>query len=440
MAIDLGLDSVVDVNISVADRSVSTSNFSTPVIVDAHNVFTERTRIYSNTTAMISDGFAAGSAAVTMAGKNFSGSNAPRTVVVGRRAITAYTVTPDVANSTDYTVYMKCVVSSVTYTKTFTFTSDADATAAEIAIGLAALIEGDTDIGGSVAATNNSGVLTIVPSVPTSVGVGTTNLTLGATSSEALADTMTAITGENAAWFFINSTARSDADILALAGYAETNERFYVTSTNDTVAWTSGTSDIAYQLEQLSYNNTLVVASVNADKEFPEGAVVGSLAGSAAGSTILYARTLTGITIDDFTETQLGYIKGKNGNAYIRRASLGWFEDGKMVSGRYADIQYGILWLKANIQEAIANYIQSQVALNKKVGYDDSGIQAIDAVIQERLAVAKANGLLGSYKTYPPLAADVSNTDKSARSLTVEFTAELLGAIQNVTVNGFVGY
>lgn len=443
MATDFPIEDVVDVIIAIADRSVSTRDFGTPLILSAHNLYTDRARTYTSTAAVAADGFSTSSNVYKMANAMFAGNFKPTNIVVGRRILTDYRCTFDVANDTTYTVSVKVSDGATTFDKALSFVSDATATDVEIATGLASAIETDGDIGTLVVATESTGVLVVAPTVLAtnllSVGGVTTNITTTETSPETVTTALTAVLTETSNFFFVTSDSHDDTDLQNLAAWAESNKRIYPTSSQNTDIWTSATTDILSVLGGFSYNNTLLIAIEAADKEFPEASLVGEWAGLRPGSSTLHAKTLKGVTQTSLSTTEVGFITAKNGNSYVSRGGSGFFQDGVMVSGRFADIARGSLWLEARLEERIFGEIKRLSDLGLKIPYTDAGVSIITSVMGQTLDEAVQIQFLSGYQIFPPFVADIAANDKASRLLPdLPFTATLAGAIQKVVVRGFV--
>lgn len=435
------IEDVVDVIISLGDRPVSQRNFSTPMIMTAHNLYSDRTRIYSSVDDLADDGFSTSSNVYKMVEDILGGPFKPNNVVIGRRVLTDYRVTFDVGNATVYTINVKASSNSATYSKSFSYTSDSDATTVEIATNLAAQIEADVDIASLVTASNSSGTLLIVPvsTYALSVGAVTTNATVKETSSEAATDAWTAIANENFDWFFVLSDSHDGTDIQALANTAQTNKRMFITSSQEAGIFTSATNDIASILKNNQFDNTILVATLDADKYFPEAALIGSWASISPGATTLFGKTLVGTPISGVSSTQANFAKGKNANVYVNRGGVGFFESGVVSSGRYADVTHGALWLEARMEEDVFAEIKRFSDLGKKIPYTDKGIQAIVGVMKKRLDEAVQRDFLASYKVIPPLVDDIATNDKANRLLPdLPFEGVLSGAIHKIVIRGYV--
>lgn len=435
------IEDVVNVIISLGTRPIDTSSFDIPLVLVAHNVWSDDVRTYSSASDLLTDGFASGSSAYLMAQDLFAGDFAPTEVKIARRALTQYEVNFTVLNETDYTVALTVNTGAAVFAKTYTFTSDVDATNIEIATGLALLIESDVDVSAFVVADGATGTLTLAPQGVGQVSAGfvTDNMVVTSTSPETVATAMARAEQSTSSFFFLLCDSHTDTDIEAMAAYAESNRKIYVTSDDDADVITSATTDIASDLQDNSYNNTLFVASKDASTQFPEAAVVGAWAGTNPGSSTLWGKTLKGVSIQDYTATEAGFAKSKNANVYINRGKVGFFEDGQMASGQFADIIRGALWLEITMEEDIFAFLKRKSDLGKKVPYTDLGISMIGNVMRKRLDIGVKNGFLESYKLLPPKAADQPDNDKANRVLAdFPFEATVAGAFQDITIRGYL--
>ena len=435
------IEDIVDVSITYGDRPISTQSFDIPLLLVTHNLWDERTRIYTSANDILADGFADGGPAYKMASDLFSGIEKPREIVLGRRELTDYRLTFEVANSTVYTINLYVDTGSATYTKTFSYTSDADATSSEISAGLASLIEADGTINSSVAASDSSGTLVIAPQNTGRLYVGavTNNILIASTSPETVGTALAEIDVENNEWFFILSPSHSSTDIQGLSEYASANKKIYFTSSQEAAIFTSSTVDIASVLNGYQYDNVVFTSYSSADKEFPEAGALGTVCSATPGIGDLFAKTLIGVAIDSINTTQANYAKAKKANIYIKRGGVGWYENGTTVSGRFFDVVHGALWLEARLQEDIFGEIKRMSDLSKKIPYKDEGVDQIRGVMIKRLDEAVRNGFLASYEIFPPKVDDIATNDKANRLLPdIPFEAVLAGAIHTVKINGYV--
>lgn len=442
------IEDIVDVQITLGGRPITQAGFETPLILTAHEAYSDVQRTYSDIDSIVNDGFASGSGVHTIAQDMFSGDNPPSEIIVGKRGLTKYEITPDVFNEEDYTVNIKAGDASNLYTKTFTITSDTNATATEIVDALVTAINGDADIGSTpqiVSATNNADVLEIeldVNGTRLSAGVGTDNLTIAYTASENVDNALSNVVNENNNWYFLTSDSHSDTDVKDLAAYAEANTKMYSTSLANSDIWTSSTTDLLTELKDLQYDQTIVTVDKTADKNFHEGAVVGAMAGLTPGSSTLHGKTLPGVPVSRFTRTQANFITGKNGNIYTNIGGVGFYKEGNVVSGRYFDVIRGANYLEARMEEDIFGLIKRRSDRGLKVPYTQGGITLVEGVMYSRLQSSVNDGFLAASpapKVLAPLVGNVSDNDKANRILPdVPFEATLAGAIHTVKIRGYV--
>lgn len=443
MATNFPIEDVVDAIIAIGDQPVSTRDFGAACVFGAHNIFSERTRTYSDTASLISDGFSSGSNIYKMVNAMLAGPFKPTSVIVGRRDLTTYVSSFTVANNTVYTIGVSVNTGASIFHKTYSYTSDSDATAAEIASALQVLIEADADINAFVSASVATDTLVVSPTSGGLVSVGgiTTNIATTETSGESATVGITAVEADNPQFFFLTSDAHDDTATTELAAWSESNKRLYVTSNQSSDIWTSSTSDILSTLGNASYNNTMLIALETADIEFPEAAMVGAWAGTQPGSSSPNAKILTGVTPTSLSRTEVDFINNKNGNAYVLRGGLGYLQFGRMVSGRFASVTRGSLWLEARLEEAVFAEISRLSNSGLKIPYTDSGVAIITSIMGGVLDEAVQVAFLSGYTITPPRVADISDNDKANGLLPdVPFSATLAGEIIQVVIRGYLSF
>lgn len=277
---------------------------------------------------------------------------------------------------------------------------------------------------------------------PREFKVGTYDSTVAPGPEESVVEALAAIEAEDSDWFFIVATSHVEADVLAIAAYAETNKKIYVTSTQDTDVGTSATTDIASQLQTLQYNNTLTLYAADANTNYPEGGVIGAVASLIPGSTTLHGKTLPGVATSNFSRTAANFATGKNANIYSMIGGVGFFKDGKMASGRFFDVTWGSLYLEARMEEDVFALIKRQSDLGRKVPYTDAGLLLIETVMYARLQQSVAEGFLAAYpapKVFTPLVDSIAVNDRANRIVpNIPFEARLAGAAHEVVIRGYV--
>lgn len=253
------------------------------------------------------------------------------------------------------------------------------------------------------------------------------------TGTETYIEALAAIEAETTEWFFLLADTHTEAEQEALAQYAEAERKMYITSSSSANIPDGTTGNLLETLQDLQYNNTLLWPHADADTVYPEGAIVGSMAGLREGSSTLHGKTLPGVPTNKWTRTQANYIQDNNGFQYVMIAGVGFALDGKMVSGRFFDVTRGALWLEARLEEDLFGLLKRQSDLGRKVSYDETGLTVIEGVVYERLNLAVARNFLAASPAPTVIIPEIStipDNDKANRELNVvQFEAVLAGAV-----------
>lgn len=393
------IDRPVTVTVSLGTTPISTTGFEIPLFVTPSNISANRTERYGSTTAMIDAGFAAGSPAVKFAEKAFAGKFPPSAVKVGFQAYTNTTVTFTETNySGDLLFNITAKTATNTFAKTLTITMPAASTATQTATALNAAITADTDLNGLLTHAAATGVVTISPTLATtkvSVGYNTGIYTITNTGTEAPSVALPLIANYDNDWWYVGSESHSDADIKAVAAYASANYKMQVYSTNDPLVKNKAdTTNIAYQLQALAYDTSCGVYSEDADREFPEGGIVGASASNdpSYGDSLMY-KTIPGVPVSILTESAREAIWGFNLNFYQAYQGVNIFRDGKVASGQFFDTIRFSHWLKFRSEESIFGYLKRRSDLGRSMKMSDDDLPVLKSVLMNNpLNVGIRNG------------------------------------------------
>lgn len=341
------LDSVVQITLTRASATVTVASFQIPLILASFTNFSERAREYSSLTELAAD-FKNGDAVYEIAEKLKGQSSVigavPPTFVVGRRQVDSTTLTPTVANNTDYVV----TINGVGYT----YTSGSSATATTITAG----IEDLTDSIAGINVVDNTGTITFSPST---VGAEwsirySANLTgVNAVPTESITDALAAIEVENNEWYLVVSDTKVASEQNELSDAIGARRKIYGLSTADTVAPTNGTTDIGALLSAKSAGRTYGVYLPTANTEYPEAAWAGSQLAVTPGSNDWDFKRASGVTVSKLSSTQVNNLEDKNYNYYIALGGQNVFQNGNMFDGSPIDLIIGEDWLYARLQEQI---------------------------------------------------------------------------------------
>lgn len=440
----MSLSDFAQVVISSEGAALTQVGFGTLLCAAFHTHYTDLTREYTSTTQLATDGFATTEPGYVMVQRAFQQKPRPQSVKLGRLAHPATQVVKfglDSRGALSLTVYGFTMIRGAV-TAQISYTSDGTATIAEIVAGLAAAVEAST-IGGSVAAisadTNTTCQITEgTPGNQTFYSAFLGNLTFSDTTADpGMASDLNAIENADADWYGLGIDTQSKATIEATAAWCESEGLviFACNTTDSAVYDNTSTTDVAAQMQALSYARTILYFSLQ-----DTGAYSG-VAGFAERSThdpgqklaggTWHAKTLTGVAADGLTPTVKAHLRAKNVVPYITTAGRNHTLDGKCIGGEFMDKIRFLDWFAVRTQERIT----AAELNNDKIPFDDTGISIMVGEVQAQLLLGEtAQGFVtGSTSCTALPLAQTDPADKAARKLTsVSFSAELSGAIHFV--------
>jgi len=435
------ISEIVDVNITIQDKTVSQAGFGTMLILGDNATFPERIRYYAST-ADVADDFLITDEEYLAAQAAFSQQPQVRQIAIGRRE-TAVAQVQLLDFSVDFITgnVINLKVDGVAMTPV-TFTTDQATTAA----ALKAALEAFDSIGTVVVAGNNFTIPAALAGVPFEItniavtgGASQPTFTLTETiANHGIAEDLDEITDESTDWYLLITTSVINAEQLVAAAYIESKRKIYIARTADADVITSATDDIASVLQAKNYDRTAII--YNADtNDFIDAAWAGKVLPDEPGTSTWMFKELNSIVADALTNNELTNAKNKNLNVYVTIGGTDMTMQGKMVSGRFIDITHALQdYLQAKIEEAVFQTLVDA----KKVPYTDAGIAIIQNDVYGVLNNFVSKKILADDPrpvVTVPKAADVSPTDRANRLLPdVDFTARGAGAIHNVEINGTI--
>ena len=440
------IDRIVSVSIALDTAGISKEGFSTLLIVGESTNALARVSSYTSSVQMTEDGYAENDPLYLMAADFFSQIPHPNVLKVGRRQVDTVQVTTKnvLAEGGTYTLS----VTSADATNTYTYTVASGDGSAEILGGLATAMATDP----TVTAVYADATLTLTNQVAGTAFVVKVDKNLTKTdgaSSETIAETMTACVAYDSDFYGIAMASRADADILAMAAWAEANGKLYGTCVSGAnVIDGADNTDIASQLMLNNYFRTFSFYHEN-ENDYPEVAVMARCFTVTPGGETWALKQLAGVQVDALTETQYTVLKAKNVNTFERFRNLSLTQNGKVAAGEWIDVIRFRDWLEEEIK---VNVVTAMINRNK-VPYTDAGIAIIEAAIRQALVRGQATGGIApteydengnenlGYTVTVPLAATISPNQKASRILEdVQFTARLAGAIHVVEIDGSLTY
>ena len=450
------LDRIVEVQIALNTSGIDTQDFSSILVVGAHFHSLGRVGIYSSTSEMVEDGFRTDDPLYKAAEAIFSQTPHVPEVRIGRRQVDGISVrVGKVAPKGTYTIYIKTRDKEGTLKETpYAYTNN-NGQIADILKGLGDVVTADAE---AVVTALLSGDELIVASRNNTDFAFSVSKNLEATVSsatESIADTMEAVTADDGNFYGIGLASREEKDILAMAEWAEANEKLFATATAKDGAYQSDVNtDLGSKLKAKNFYRTYWFYHA-LPEEFPELALMSRCFTSYPGGETWALKKLAAITTDNLSSTKLKAIcgdknnSGKNGNAFVAFRNISCTQGGMVAAGEWIDVIRFRDWLKEEISVNVFNLLINR----EKVPYTDEGIAQVEARIRDALVLGQRRGGVATteydeegrenlgFTVTVPLASSVSANTKAKRKLTdVFFTARLAGAIHFVEIKGSLTY
>ncbi|QYC52524.1 putative structural protein 1 [Salmonella phage SSBI34] len=374
-------DKVVEVEVNLGTQPISTAGFETPMFLAIHNVFPERVRFYISTESMVEDGFAVGSPAHQFATNAFMGNFKPSMIAIGRMAQSAVKVDFTGTTNTERVV-VNLTVNRVV--KTVQLTPAPGSTPAAIATALATAITEDQDLPTITAVANGTSVtITAGEGDVMSVGKGEGNYKIVSESPETVATSLPQVMAENHDWYFLSTEARSDADIVAAAEFAQANYKLHVFNSSDPDAYApmNVSASVFDTLKALSYTS-LGTTDADADVEFTEGSVVGAMAGNDPSyGDSLHLKTMPGMKPFQGSETQRMNAWNRNANTYRAMYGGNSYIEGRVSNSQYVDVIRFSHWVKFRMEESLFAYMKRRSDMGLSMKMSDADLPVIKSVL-----------------------------------------------------------
>lgn len=448
-------DGNVVINVTGDAPVVPSASFNVILLIAAATTlgagFTERYREYTSAAGVAADLASTDISAATAAKLNAWLAQSPRAgkVMVGRADIEAQVTTITISTTADGTWEIDLVTPSGVEVNA-TYAASGSATASTVATGLRSALttalgsSSGITVGGSGAditltAAAGDDAFTGVTITEPGIGVGD----IVATNAAApLKTELDAILAETTGFYMVaQETTTSHILHLRLSQWIDSNSRFGIHQTADSVTITSGTTDIAYVLKTaLNARNAVVYHATAGNAEHPAFLVPAKkLSANPDKTSVAWAYAqITGLTAQNLSDTARGHLTTKNCNVYGIFKGLGSFQPGKMANGDWFDKRITFDWVEARSRESVQNLLIGTSNRNAgKLGMDDEGIQSVASCISAVLKQGEAAGhfVTGTTKVIAPAAADLTLAEKQSGALTLTAQGELRVGIYSVTTN-----
>jgi hypothetical protein len=441
---------MVTVSISLETTPLQRASFGIPIFIGAHNYFKDRVRSYTSMEG-ISEDLPVTSDEYKAANTAFAQIPAPDQIKIGRAQNDTFTFTPDPVTSIGQ-VYLIEVegTDGVTVNTSFTTTTGSE-TATDIVTALSAGLA-------ALAGVTVSGTTTLILSetAPTdSFAVKDVVRLVGAGSStEAPADTLTAISEVDDEYYFVTANNHSNTYIQAMAAAIESRTKLYYYTTPDTDVLSGApvpADDPMSYCQDVGYFRTVGFYHDQDTTYFPEMGYIVCWSTADAGKSVNANTIVRGVPSpknvggNKLTTSEKTAILDRNGNFVETTAGVNIVsaQSGKTAGGEWVDVMRNRDVLEARITEAYQSFL-----INKPVvTWDQSDIDALSNVLQTVLdgfrSKPKEPNVLEYENPYVikfPRSKDISATTKATRSFEGDVDMYLAGAIQLVKITGKLGY
>jgi hypothetical protein len=391
MAINLPLDRIVNVSVSVAAQQATEPTFNQGCIIGNSGVIpsvgaNSRIRPYASPGALLSDGFSITNPEYLAAQLYFGQSPAPSTLWVGCQDTTAV----GAVNPTSASQGINYVIGDVLTL------AGSGATVQVTTLGTNGAVTGVNLLSGGTGATITTGIAT-------SGGSGTGCQCDVTALGESAAVAAAACRAASANWYAFMVCGAADADHLACAAFAQSAapQSVYMGSTADTAVQAGIANNILLQMQALNYNRALMIYSTTQSGLFPSNAyaaaaVIGIAMGLNTGLGNSYFtlkfKQLSGVAIEPLTLAQATNIENAGGNVFVAYPGYTFFEQGTMSNGQFFDQILGIDMLAADIQILVVNALAAQPAIPQT----DAGQAILLAAVNRACAQSALIGFIAT--------------------------------------------
>lgn len=442
----MSLADLVNVTIQVAASAPSLANFGTPLIAAYHTKYGDRVRTYSALSELVTDGFAVTDPAYLAAQALLSQSPHPPNFKLGRRAL-PYTqiIHLSCLDATAGDIYSFTVGLPGQTANQITYTVPGSSSTTAVATAIAALITALSLSGLTVSTPGSSNVIALTMTAGSLIDVQTDAVHLSlsdVTTDPGIATDLAAIAAFDNGWYGLGLDSQSSAEVQAAAAWVESNQKIFPANNSDTDNGSTpggDTSSLAYHLKNLAYTRTGMLFSQSKLLSYSGLAwLSGRLTATPGSDTWAYKGPLTGVPVDNLTESVYANVLAKNGNVYITVANADFTLMGTSGSGEFFDTVRFIDFLQNDMQISIL----AALLANPKIPYTDAGMSIIQSLMLGSLDRGiKAGGLAATPQptvTIPPVATqNVANV--AVRAVPgITFQATLAGAVHTLVINGSV--
>lgn len=435
-------DLVLDIDVTLGAAAVDGASFDVMLIAGRNATFPERVNEYTALADVIDGTGITSSHPEYRAAREAFANGADRVLIGKLGARVAQVHTFEITTTADgvWTI----TIDGVDYT----YTASGSAAASAVATGLRAAVN-TTDV--EITAAGSSAIITLTADIagrgftatitppPATAGVASSTAT---TANVSVGDELDDVLNENAGWYvLVMATGAVDEDVLQAAAWVESDGRRIQIAQSSTagILSASSTTDLAYVLEDRSYNRTSLWYHGSASTQDLAAALAGDAlqADPDEEATTWAHRTLSGISTATISATQRSAALAKNCGVYLKLKGTGATYEGKMASGLFVDEVVSADWFRARLEEDVAQALLDASARNAKIPHTDAGYLVFESIVHDRFAQGVAanhfrdDTLVVEY----PDRATVPSSDVTNRIFRLSGSVGLAGAVHSVSFN-----
>ncbi len=265
-------------------------------------------------------------------------------------------------------------------------------------------------------------------------------------NGESVPVTMAALQAANDGWYGFAEPARTAADALAYAAWAESHSKLFLMGLLQ--GQTTGTTNLGQGFKDGNYFRTAWWLTPSAN-DFPEIATACRAFTVLPGGETWANLRLQAVSSPGISETLYQAVTALNGNTFEPFRNVSITQNGKTAGGEWIDVIRFRDWLCEEIRVREFNHF-----VDRRIPFTDAGIASIHQRLKEALDLGVARGgiappepnednnaLVPSYTTSVPLSTSISPGAKASRVLEdLTFTARLAGAIHATKITGVLTY
>jgi hypothetical protein len=452
----MSIDQHVPVTVSVNNSGIALTGFGTIAVLSYKEAFPELSRSYGKLSDLIADGFAADSVEARAVGRIFGQSPHPAQVKI-IRGVNVPTLVYELAvlEAVEGFVYKLKVKGEGFADTTISYTATGGDDEGDIAGELITQLNAVTDKNYTAVADGSDPSLIVVtgtaPGDWFSIEVlDTTMISIENTTADPdVAADLAAIQLYDDNWYYLETNFNSAAMVLATADYIESaGFKFYAVDLVDSAIENGalGGGDLADQLHDLGWKRT-AYAYHRKPNDMMVAGWEGRLCPLQVGTWDAAYKSLTGVTADSFSATQMNNMDDKKCSYYKAEAGRSFTWNGAIANTDYKwfDVTVSLDFVIDLIQKRV---LGARLALNK-VTYTDEDIQgvikgAVQGAIDEAKSEAHRIIALGTPgdpddpepTVFFPRVADIDPSDRALRVVPDgDVSFRLQGAVNVVPIN-----